>query len=150
MRAVVVVVVAPGRDQLAGLADAVVQVLFQALVPEPAVNAFDEAALHPFAGHDMVPLDIPVFLPFEDGIRGELRAVVGERPNNQIKNLRQPAQQRARKQQRFVSAKSVHRFLSNSGAFHNHVNIYPNLAPRSTMNQLRRCALSSWSATILT
>ena len=43
MRAVVIVVVAPCSDQLAGMAQAGQQVLVQALVPQAAIEALDEA-----------------------------------------------------------------------------------------------------------
>lgn len=39
MRAMVIVIVTPGRDQLSGVAQVIEQVLVQALVPEAAIEA---------------------------------------------------------------------------------------------------------------
>ena len=69
MRAMVIVIVTPSRDQLSGVAQVVEQVLVQALVPEAAIEAFHKAVLHGLAWRDVVPLDLPVFLPFQNGIR---------------------------------------------------------------------------------
>ena len=71
-----VVVVAPCRDQVAGVAQAGEQVLVQAFIPQTTVEALDEAVLHRFAGRDVVPFDLPVLLPCQDRIRGQLRAIV--------------------------------------------------------------------------
>ena len=68
MWAVMVEVVAPGSHQIAGMAEAVEQVFVQQLVPHATVKAFDEAVLHGFAGCDVMPLDLAVLLPFQDGV----------------------------------------------------------------------------------
>ena len=68
MRAVMVVVVAPCRDQVAGMAQAGEQMLVEALVPQAAVEALDEAVLHGFARRDVVPFDLSVLLPRQDRI----------------------------------------------------------------------------------
>ena len=75
MRAVVVVVVSPCADQLAGMAQAGEQVFVQAFVPEPSVEAFDQAVLHRFSRSDVVPLDTAFFLPAQDSVRREFRPV---------------------------------------------------------------------------
>lgn len=48
--AVIVVFLAPCRDQMTGMAQVGKEVLVQALVPLAAVEAFDEAVLHPLPG----------------------------------------------------------------------------------------------------
>lgn len=78
MRATVIVIVTPGRDQLSGVAQARKQVLVQALVPEAAVEAFDKAVLHGLAWRDVVPLDLPVFLPFQNGIRRQFGPIIAD------------------------------------------------------------------------
>ena len=75
MRAVVVVVVSPCTDQLAGMAEAGEQVLVQAFVARAAVEALDQAILNRFAGSDVMPLDTAFFLPAQDRRRGQFRAV---------------------------------------------------------------------------
>lgn len=76
MRAVVVVVVAPCRNQVTGMAQAGEQVLVEAFVQQTTVEALDEAVLHRFAGRDVVPFDLSVLLPREDCIRRQLCPVV--------------------------------------------------------------------------
>jgi hypothetical protein len=48
------------------------------LVPRLAVDALDVAVLHGIARHDAVPVDLLLFRPGEDGVRGELRAIVAD------------------------------------------------------------------------
>lgn len=48
----------------------------QALVAEAAIEAFDDAVLHRLAGGDVMPFDLGLLTPFEDGHAGHLRAVV--------------------------------------------------------------------------
>ena len=76
MRAVMIVVVAPCRDQLAGMSQAGEQVLVEAFVPQSTVEALDKAVLHGPARRDVVPFDLPVLLPSQDRIRSQLRPVV--------------------------------------------------------------------------
>lgn len=78
MGAVVVVVVSPSADQLSGVAQAGEQVLVEALVPKPPVETLDQTVLHRFAGGDVMPLDTALFLPSQDGVRGQLRSVVAD------------------------------------------------------------------------
>ena len=62
---------APPFDDPAGLSEAVEQVLIQAFVPEPAVEALDEGVLHRLSWRDVMPLDAGFVGPGEHGIRGE-------------------------------------------------------------------------------
>ena len=78
MWAVVIVVVAPCRNQMAGMAQGWEQVLVQALIPQSSVEALHEAVLHRLTRRDVVPFDLAVLLPFEHGVTGQLRAVVGD------------------------------------------------------------------------
>lgn len=72
--AMVIVVVAPSRDQIPGVAQVGEQMLVEALVAQTAVEAFHEAVLHGFARRDVVPLDLPFLLPSQDGVRCQLRS----------------------------------------------------------------------------
>ena len=73
-----IVVDPPFFDDLPGMAVAAEQMLVQALVPQPAVEAFHEAVLHRFSGRNVMPFDVAVLLPGEHGIRGEFGAIVGD------------------------------------------------------------------------
>ena len=70
-----VVVNAPSRDQLSGMAQIGEQVLVEALVAKAPIEALDEAILHGFSGRDVMPFDPAILLPFEDGVRCQFRAV---------------------------------------------------------------------------
>ena len=50
----------------------------EALVTQSAVEALYEAILHQFAGRNVVPFDITLLLPGQDGVRGQLGAVVAD------------------------------------------------------------------------
>ena len=76
--AVVVVVVASGLDQMAGVAQVHKQVLVEALVPQASVEALDEAVPHGFPRRNVVPFNPALFLPAKDGVRRELRPVVAD------------------------------------------------------------------------
>jgi len=75
VRSVGVVVDPPFLDDLTSLVEVCKQVLVEAFVAQPAVEAFDKAVLHRLAGRDVVPLDSKLLLPGQDRIRGELGAV---------------------------------------------------------------------------
>ena len=92
MRAVVIVVVAPCRNQLAGMAQPGEEVLVQAFVAEPAVEALHEAVLHGLARRDVVPLDMALLLPLQDGVRGQLGAVVADHHAGIAADLGDPVQ----------------------------------------------------------
>ncbi len=74
------------------MAQAVEQVLVQQLVPHSSVEAFDEAVLHGLARRDIVPLDLPVLLPFQDGIRGQFGPVVADHHAGVAPHLGDPVQ----------------------------------------------------------
>ena len=78
MGSVDVVVVSPGIDHPAGMAVASEQVLIEALVAEPADEGLDQFVLHRLARGDVVPIDLGVLLPLQEGIRGEFGAIVGD------------------------------------------------------------------------
>ena len=80
MRPVVIVVVTPALDDLAGMAVAAEAVLVQAFVAQPAIEALNEAVLHRLARGDVMPLDAAVLLPPKDRIRGPLGAVIEREP----------------------------------------------------------------------
>ncbi len=52
--------------------------LVEAFVAQPAIEAFDKPILHWLSGCDVVPLDLLFLLPGQDGVRGELGAVVAD------------------------------------------------------------------------
>lgn len=58
----------PCGDQVTSMAQSVEQVLIEAFVPHVAIKAFDKAVFHWFAGCDVVPIDLSIFLPFQDRI----------------------------------------------------------------------------------
>ena len=68
MWAVLVEVDAPSGDQIAGMAQAVEQMLIEAFVAHASIETLDEAILHWLAGGNVVPIDLTVFLPFQDGV----------------------------------------------------------------------------------
>lgn len=105
MRAAVIEVVAPGNDHAAGMANGVEQVLIEAFVTHPANEAFHEPVLHwlssltAFAGKhlsgsgsDVVPFDVALLLPFQDGTTGQLGAVVTDHHAGIAKQFSNPVQ----------------------------------------------------------
>jgi hypothetical protein len=64
-----IVVLAPGREQVPGLAQVGEQMLAEAFVPQTAIEAFHEAVLHRFSGGDVVQFDASLLLPLQDGVR---------------------------------------------------------------------------------
>lgn len=64
MWAMVIVVDAPGRDKLPGMAQVGEQVLVEALVAQSAIEALDEAVLHGLPRRDVMPPDLAILLPF--------------------------------------------------------------------------------------
>ena len=67
-----VVVRAPGGQRGAGMMQGWEQCLIQQLVPEAAVEAFDESILGGLAGGDVMPVDLAVIGKGQDRIRSEL------------------------------------------------------------------------------
>ena len=78
VRPVKIEVDAPRLDNLAGLRQAVEEMLVEALVTQPPVKTLDEGVLGGFAWRDAVPLDATVLGPFEDGMAGHFGSVVGD------------------------------------------------------------------------
>lgn len=76
IRAVVIVILAPSRDQVSGMAQIGEQLLVQALVTQSAIGTFHEAVLHRLARGNVVQLDIAALMPSQDGVRRQFRAVV--------------------------------------------------------------------------
>ena len=77
MGSVSVVILLPSSNSGAGLSKRREQGLIKTLVTEAAIEAFDKSVLHRFAGSDIMPIDMDLLAPFEDGHTGHLRAVVG-------------------------------------------------------------------------
>ena len=69
MRAGVIVVVAPCRNQMAGMAQCREQVFVEAFIPQASVEALHEAVLHRFARRDVMPFDLAILLPIQHGVR---------------------------------------------------------------------------------
>lgn len=78
MRSVQIVVDPPFLDDLTSMAIAGEEMLVQALVPQPPVEAFDKAVLHRLSRCDVVPLDVTILLPLQQRIGGEFGAVVAD------------------------------------------------------------------------
>ena len=57
------------------MAQAVEQVLVEQFIAHAAVEAFNEAILHRLARRDVVPVDLAVLLPFQDGVGSQLRPI---------------------------------------------------------------------------
>ena len=58
-----IAVVAPGPDQVAGVAQVGDQVLVEALVPQASVEALDDPVLHGFPRRNVAPFNAALFLP---------------------------------------------------------------------------------------
>lgn len=71
-----VVVMAPAGKHPAGVGEAVEDLLIEAFVAEPAIEALDEAVLLRLSGCDIVPGDPSLVLPFQDGPAGQFGPVV--------------------------------------------------------------------------
>ena len=63
-----VVVLPPCFDDLTCLVEVGEQVLVEALVAQPAVEALNKAILHRFARCNVVPFDVVLLLPGQDGV----------------------------------------------------------------------------------
>src|SRR3546814_2071702 len=73
-----VVIVLPGRQHDPGLSQRGKQRLVEQFVPQPTVEALDEAVLLRFARRDVMPFDPLLLAPAQDRHAGQLGAVVGE------------------------------------------------------------------------
>ena len=78
MRSVRVVGNPPCFDDPTGMGIAGEEMLVEAFVPEPPYEALYECILLRFAGQDVMPSNFGIALPPEDGVRGQLRAIVGD------------------------------------------------------------------------
>lgn len=76
MRPVVIVVVAPCRNRMAGVVQRREQVFVQAFLAHPSIETFHQAVLHGFAGSNVMPADLSLLLPFQRRVRSQLRAIV--------------------------------------------------------------------------
>ena len=74
-----VVVVAPALERAADVWQRAEQGLVQELVAQPAVEAFDEGVLDRLSRRDVMPADVALIGPGEDGVGGQLGAVVADR-----------------------------------------------------------------------
>ena len=77
VRPVVVVVDPPGLDQGSRFGQGGEQVLVEALVPQPPVEALHEPVLLRLARCDVMSFDPARFLPAQDGVARQLGAIVG-------------------------------------------------------------------------
>ena len=68
----------------------------------------------------------------------------GWRKHNRAENSHLPVRRRERKMQRFKSAGSAQRFLSNHAAVYNHFNVQRHLITRRTHRLFRMAAIASW------
>ena len=73
-----VVVVASQGQLAAGISRAVDDFFVQAFIPQAGVEGLDVTILLRLAGIDVMLLDLVVIRPFQDGLAGELGAVVGD------------------------------------------------------------------------
>ena len=60
------------------MAQAVEQVLVQEVIAHAPVERLNEPVLHGLAGGNAVPLDLAVFLPFQDRVRGQLGPIIAD------------------------------------------------------------------------
>lgn len=74
--AVHIVVDPPVFDAVSGMPIAGEEPLVETLVAHPSVEVFHEAVLHRLARRDVGPFNMPAFLPRQNGIRGQLSAIV--------------------------------------------------------------------------
>src|SRR6201987_4816607 len=71
-----ILMVPPGLERSTGVGQRPEQRLVQQLIAQAAVEALDEAVLVWFAGCNVVPPDTSLVGPVQDGVRGQLCAVV--------------------------------------------------------------------------
>jgi hypothetical protein len=65
---VVIVVISPFFDDIAGMIVAGKQVFIQTLIAQPTVEAFNKTVLHWFARRNIMPFDLGVLLPFQHSV----------------------------------------------------------------------------------
>ncbi len=54
------------------------QMFIEALVAQTTEERFDKAILHRLVRSDVVSIDLGILKPFQDGVRGQFGAVVGD------------------------------------------------------------------------
>ena len=75
MRALVVVIVHPGRDEIAGMGEVMEHGLVEKLVPHATVETFHETVLHGLSRRDVMPFDPVLGAPLQDRVRRQFRPV---------------------------------------------------------------------------
>ena len=78
VRADVVVIVPPCRNDLPSVSEALKHVFVQALIADASVQAFGVAVLSGLARRDVMPFDAVFLCPRQNGAARELRAVVAD------------------------------------------------------------------------
>ena len=78
MRSEAVVVAPPCFDRFSCMSEAAEEMLIEAFVSQPAVEAFDEPVLHGLARLNVMPFDLALLLLLKNGVRCQLRAVVAD------------------------------------------------------------------------
>lgn len=78
MRSVVIVVGAPGFEHCTGVRERAEQGLVEQLVPQAADEGLGESVLYWLARRDVVPLNLVVVGPSQDGVAGQLGAIVAD------------------------------------------------------------------------
>ena len=78
MRSRGVVIGDPCRHQFAGIVEVAEQGFVQKLVPHPAIEAFYEAVLHWLAGRDVVPFNLGLGAPLQNGVQGQLCPIIAD------------------------------------------------------------------------
>ena len=74
----VVVIGTPGFKHGAGMREGAEQGLVEQFVAQAADERFSEGVLHRFARRDVVPGNLVIVGPSQDGVRGQLGAVVAD------------------------------------------------------------------------
>lgn len=82
----------PRSDQVAGMAQAIEQMLFKTFISHSSVEAFDKAVLHRLTRSDVVQIDHPVFLPLQDRIVGSFGYIVADHQAGLSTDLSDPVQ----------------------------------------------------------
>src|ERR671911_2569783 len=76
MRPCAIVVGDPGGDELTSLIEIKEQAFIEKLIAHTSIKGYDVAILHGLTRRDVVPFDAVILCPAQDGIGGELGAVV--------------------------------------------------------------------------
>ncbi len=71
------VILGPGRDEIAGMIQSEEQTLVQQLIAHAAIERLDIAVLHRLARGSAMPVDPVLGAPGQNGMRGEFGTVIG-------------------------------------------------------------------------